>query len=510
MKTFKKSLSLFLCVCLFASIAVVAAFPASANYGDEVHRPLVTDVVPADEVTNTFYFYMPEAWRNEYNDAYDGASLDSCKAGIYWWDGTGSCEDAENQNGTGKGWPGHIIPDTDPADSNIFVVNVPIDVYTIIFNNTVDGGSDQDAPIYTKAIQTENIGTEFYSPADENGVTEDGYGFYPDGTDSFDGMIYVCNPKAISKNEFSGKETYRGVWFYYYGNGEYGINEEPVEGEIYSNGEFPPYGFDVDAEVEVEVGKETVIGCNDSDATAVVEDPSVAEVVKDEETGLFTVKGIAPGTTKVTFTLLKDSSVETAECVVTVIPAKEPDETVEPGETVDPEAPTDGPEVPIEPNEPTEPSEPAEPTEPSETEDAVAPTEAPATEAPTVAPTVAPTTKPSTPAATKPAVVKKVNNPIKVSVAAAKKLTVKLKGKKTAKKTTLKAITVKNNKAGKVTYTVAKKDKKNVLSLKNGKIVVKKGAKKGTYTIKVKVSTKATANYNAFSKTLTIKVKVKK
>ena len=126
---------------------------------------------------------------------------------------------------------------------------------------------------------------------------------------------------------------------------------------------------------------------------------------------------------------------------------------------------------------------------------------------------------PTTPAVTQPTTenptsgaVTKAKNPIKVKVASQKKLTVKLKkGKKaTTKKTTLKAITVKNNKGGKVTYKVAKKDKKKVLKLKKNKIVVKKGAKKGTYTIKVKVSAKANKKYNAFSKTVTIKVKVKK
>ena len=43
----------------------------------------------------------------------------------------------------------------------------------------------------------------------------------------------------------------------------------------------------------------------------------------------------------------------------------------------------------------------------------------------------------------------------------------------------------------------------------NGKITVKKGLKKGTYKIKVKISSKATANYNAGTKTVLVTVKVK-
>jgi hypothetical protein len=227
MKTFKRSLSLVLSLCILASMAMVAAVTASANYGDEVRRPVVSEVVnsdPENQVkTNTLRFYMPSAWRNDLNDRYDGTSLDSCVAGIYWWSGSYTSED--NHEGLDSGWPGFAITKTDEADSNIFVVDVPTDATTIIFNNTVDGGQDQADPKYVKAIQTENINTEGYDPG------KDPYGFYPNGTideddDStwnFDGMIYVSNPKAIEKNEFSGKETYKGCWFYYYGDGKYGI-----------------------------------------------------------------------------------------------------------------------------------------------------------------------------------------------------------------------------------------------------------------------------------------------
>jgi len=83
-----------------------------------------------------------------------------------------------------------------------------------------------------------------------------------------------------------------------------------------------------------------------------------------------------------------------------------------------------------------------------------------------------------------------------------------------AKKLKKKAQTVKLPKVttafGKAKWTVAKKDKKKVLKLKGGKVVVKKGAKKGTYTIKLKAKVKATKNWTAAkTKTVTVKVKVK-
>ena len=60
-----------------------------------------------------------------------------------------------------------------------------------------------------------------------------------------------------------------------------------------------------------------------------------------------------------------------------------------------------------------------------------------------------------------------------------------------------------------LSYKVSKKDPKKVLSLKKGKVIVKKKAKKGTYTIKIKVTAKATKKYKKATKTVTVKVKIK-
>ena len=56
--------------------------------------------------------------------------------------------------------------------------------------------------------------------------------------------------------------------------------------------------------------------------------------------------------------------------------------------------------------------------------------------------------------------------------------------------------------SGKKAYKLLKVKKSN------GKITVKKGTKKGTYKLKVKVTVTG-ANYNAYVKTITIKIKVK-
>lgn len=85
-----------------------------------------------------------------------------------------------------------------------------------------------------------------------------------------------------------------------------------------------------------------------------------------------------------------------------------------------------------------------------------------------------------------------------------------LKVAKLKKKAATVALPKVTAKFGKATWKVAAKDKKKVLTLKSGKIQVKKGAKKGTYTIKLKASVAKTKNYKAAStKVVTVKVTVK-
>jgi hypothetical protein len=65
-------------------------------------------------------------------------------------------------------------------------------------------------------------------------------------------------------------------------------------------------------------------------------------------------------------------------------------------------------------------------------------------------------------------------------------------------------------KFGKASWKTTTRDKKKVLSFKNGKVQVRKGAKAGTYTIKLKASVAGTKNYRtATSSAVTVKVTVK-
>ena len=188
----KKLMSVILVAVLVLSMGTMAMASVSA------------DELPAKaDGYNRYYFYMPESWLNEH----------ATTAGIYWWEGTDAC----------SSWPGYVANPTDVE--GVYYYDVNQDVTTIIWNNAIDGGTDPEAPIYTAAYQTKNIGSEYYDAGESDN--------YPDGTPNFDEMIYVVDESKTDVNEFSGKSTFAGEWFYYYGNGEYGFT--PEKGDTYFN-----------------------------------------------------------------------------------------------------------------------------------------------------------------------------------------------------------------------------------------------------------------------------------
>lgn len=112
-------------------------------------------------------------------------------------------------------------------------------------------------------------------------------------------------------------------------------------------------------------------------------------------------------------------------------------------------------------------------------------------------------------------VLAKAANPMKLK---GKKIAVKYKSLKKKSKAVKRAKIIKiKNAKGKLSYKLAaaKKGKKSVkkmfrISKKTGKLVIKKGLKKGTYKVKVKVKASGNANYKASGwKSVIFKIKVK-
>ncbi len=166
------------------------------EYGTEAPEVTLDTLPEVKEGCNRYFFYMPDYWYNEY--AYT--------AGIYWWDGTDACTQ----------WPGYKLHKADAP--NIYYYDVPKDVEVIIWNNYLDGGSDKNAEEYYYFLQTKNIDTTGYEVGESDA--------YPDGLETFDGMIYVIDPSLLADQlEVSAmsKILFEGEWYYYYGDGRYGL-----------------------------------------------------------------------------------------------------------------------------------------------------------------------------------------------------------------------------------------------------------------------------------------------
>ena len=198
----KKIISVLLALVMVLAMGTVALVSVSA------------DLATLPELEDGYYryfFYMPPQWENDY--AYT--------AGIYWWEGDGACDT----------WPGY---EANAADHDgVYYYDVPVNVTTIIWNNYLDGGTDKTLDIYTAAVQTCNIGSEYYEPDENINI--------PEGTDDFNGMIYVTDMNMIDTNPYSGKQTYAGQWCYYYGDGKYGFTEVEGEGEVF---DAPAFNWD--------------------------------------------------------------------------------------------------------------------------------------------------------------------------------------------------------------------------------------------------------------------------
>ena len=70
-------------------------------------------------------------------------------------------------------------------------------------------------------------------------------------------------------------------------------------------------------------------------------------------------------------------------------------------------------------------------------------------------------------------------------------------------------IRFKNKGVGQLTYTAVNNSRKISINKKTGTVTLKKGIKKGTYKLKVKVRADGNNNYNAVAKTVTAKIIVK-
>ena len=239
----KKLVSLLLAGSVVASMAAIASVSASAIIDSN------GCYAPGDNVTcgtYRYYFALPNTWLSEYSDS----------AGAYWYNGTDACGAVDGSGGDLK-WPGYKAQRDEYKSSNygLYYVDCPTDVPQIIWNNYTDGGEDKEAPIYLTAKQSNDANTEFYVADDSDLYDQDWFDemeesfngdkaklgdfadnfFYDEVYDlgfalNFDNMIFVVPAEPNGEN-FQGKPTYNGDWYFYYGNGEYGTYPTKEEAE---------------------------------------------------------------------------------------------------------------------------------------------------------------------------------------------------------------------------------------------------------------------------------------
>ena len=255
MRKIKRLTSIFLSALIVFSMTAVATESASAIIDSN------GCYAPGDNVTcgtYRYYFAMPNTWLSEYTDT----------AGVYWYNGTDACG-AVVGSGSDIRWPGYKPQRENCQYDNygVYYVDCPTDVPQIIWNNYTDGSEDKTAPIYQTAKQTNDANTEFYVADDSDLYDQDWFDemeesfngdkaklgdfadnfFYDEVYDlgfalNFDNMIFVVPAEPNGEN-FQGKPTYNGDWYFYYGDGFYGtyptMEEADVKGTLYDLKDIP-------------------------------------------------------------------------------------------------------------------------------------------------------------------------------------------------------------------------------------------------------------------------------
>lgn len=207
---FKKLLSLLLVIGMLASVAVISA---AAEEGVEADGEYYTYYVmaPADWFTTNdsigLYYWVPKE-----NAAWPGIEItpDNC---VY------KCEDGQ------RVFKVQVWQENEDTKDEAFTTP------TILFNSFVDASID---PV--NGHQINNINMEGYLKGDEIPYGSDTKVFprYSDDfeTLNFNNMIFIPNPENMVENEFSHAKAIRdGVWYYYWGDGEYGTTKtKPAAG----------------------------------------------------------------------------------------------------------------------------------------------------------------------------------------------------------------------------------------------------------------------------------------
>ena len=275
---------------VLAALLVVSTFAGSmiTAYADEPAPPnpnRLPEYTPSAGVqTFNLSVAVPGAWIGaEGSDARKTWETYGSTAGLYWWGSLDNPDEAPAA--AGHGWPGWKMKKGDQV--NLYTSQVPKNTASMIFSNFIDGGMNTKYPEYNAAMQTKDLtqleyigeGDSDYFPkefwdyvysyvddlADDPSFEIPGFGDYAknfffseaDNDSIFhylDDMVFVVdtvNTDRAQVSPVSGKAGLDGAFYFYYGNGEFGIwptKELCIEKE----------GLKVDDQGNVLIAEETV------------------------------------------------------------------------------------------------------------------------------------------------------------------------------------------------------------------------------------------------------------
>lgn len=198
---------------------------------------------------NNLRFALPGAWIGEKDSpARQTWEKYGSEAGLYWWSYVDNPDDYPDVNG--HGWPGWKMKKEEGA-VNLYNTLCPKETPSLIFSNFIDGGMDPNYPELDAAMQTKDLSMQeyyaeyesFYYPKEfwdyikekypdgnipEGVFGEYGKNFFDDSGICFypDNMVFVVdtvNTDRAQVSPVSPKAGLDGSFYFYYGNGEFGI-----------------------------------------------------------------------------------------------------------------------------------------------------------------------------------------------------------------------------------------------------------------------------------------------
>lgn len=204
----KKAVSIFLCTVLIALSLTTAIHAQIINREGLISTEEALTAAGGNIPVNRVYLKVPanDAWHSSYS-IYQGKYWPS----VYWWESIYAPLE----------YPGCRMS-IDNYAQGIYYAVIPDGTPTAIFGNGFGAlEAERETEKYRALTNTDNINIE--------GADEGDYDTLPEGSPTewnFDGCIYVIDPESAYENEYTGRTTWRGSWYIYYGDGCYGSYAE--------------------------------------------------------------------------------------------------------------------------------------------------------------------------------------------------------------------------------------------------------------------------------------------